>query len=76
MIGCVEFIGNLNNNENIEFGFEMILKNVTHWNFDNQRSEKNDEDLWELVLLINPININGIDLNWIKKCLKWCSGKK
>ena len=35
MIGCVEFIGNFNNNENMEFGFEIIFKNVAHWNFDN-----------------------------------------
>ena len=41
MIGCVEFIGNLNNNENIEFGFEMILsKNEQHWNFDDEHFEK------------------------------------
>ena len=32
---------NFTDNENIEFGFEVILsKNVTHWDFDNQHSEK------------------------------------
>ena len=35
------FIENFADNENIEFGFETILsKNVTHWDFDNQHSEK------------------------------------
>ena len=35
------FIENFADNENIEFGFEVILsKNVTHWDFDNQHSEK------------------------------------
>ena len=39
-IDCAEFIENFNNNKNIEFGFEIILKNVMNWNFDNQHSEK------------------------------------
>ena len=35
------FIENFADNENIEFGFETILsKNVTHWDFDNEHSEK------------------------------------
>ena len=40
IIGCAGFL-NFTDNENIEFGFEVILsKNVTHWDFDNQHSEK------------------------------------
>ena len=35
------FNWNFADNENIEFGFETILsKNVTHWDFDNEHSEK------------------------------------
>ena len=41
IIGRAGFIENFDNNKNIEFGFEVILsKNVTHWDFDNQHSEK------------------------------------
>ena len=41
MIGCAGFIENFADNENIEFGFESILsKNITHWDFDNEHSEK------------------------------------
>ena len=66
IIGRAGFIENFDNNKNIEFGFEVILsKNVTHWDFDNEHSEKkqNDVDLWKLALLINPMNINAINLN-------------
>ena len=46
IIGRVGFIENFDNNKNIEFGFEVILsKNVTHWDFDNQHSEKN-KTMW------------------------------
>ena len=41
IIDYAGFIENFADNENIKFGFETILsKNVTHWDFDNQHSEK------------------------------------
>ncbi len=41
IIGRAGFIEKFDNNENIEMRFEIILsKNVMHWNFDNEHSEK------------------------------------
>ena len=47
MIGCAGFIRKFDDNENIEMRFEMILsKNVMHWNFDNEHSEKKNKTMW------------------------------